>query len=102
LGSELYKYKPSATGNVAKNMNESTFSVYPNPINIGQSLNIRSTLNELSTLSIITMDGKNLITKHYDVQSLNNTLPILLNPGIYILRLESNDITTNFKLIVNN
>jgi ELWxxDGT repeat protein len=102
LGSELYKYKPSSTGIVANKMNETNFTVYPNPINTGQILNINSKFNELLSMSIMTMDGKSLISNRFNASSLNNTIPISLNPGFYILRLESKDLTTNFKLIVEN
>jgi len=102
IGSELYKYTPISTGILEKKSDETNFTVYPNPLKTGQTLNINSKLNGSLRLSIATLDGKNLITNQYEVMPANNILPIVLNPGIYILRLETEETTTNFKLIVTN
>ena len=82
----------------------SDFQIYPNPINSKMFKLDLSGLNFTGKIhiDIIDMNGKNVLTQLYDskndVKVENVTI---LNKGIYLISVSSNDMTQTQKLIIN-
>ncbi|WP_225035980.1 choice-of-anchor Q domain-containing protein [Winogradskyella sp. SM1960] len=80
----------------------STVSVYPNPINEGKVTISSRMLNQKSTLEIYSLTGR-LVFKQHVQPTQSNTMhaDIQLNSGVYILKLRNTSKIFTQKLIVN-
>ncbi|MDO6595489.1 T9SS type A sorting domain-containing protein [Oceanihabitans sp. 2_MG-2023] len=79
-----------------KDYNNNTFAVYPNPVTNG-FVNISSTSNEVISVSVFDILGKQVINQTVN----NNVLNVAtLTSGIYILKLSQNGNVTTKKLVI--
>ena len=71
-------------------------SIYPNPVSNGK-IYITSTLNKPKEVKIYDVLGKMAMSETIIGKELNVSN---LNPGVYILRIKENDLSTTRKLVV--
>lgn len=71
-------------------------SIYPNPVSNGK-IYITSTLNKPKEVIIYDVLGKMAMSETIIGKELNVSN---LNPGVYILRIKENDLSTTRKLVV--
>lgn len=100
LESRMNESNPS-TITTQKSTKEITF--YPNPLK-GSTLKINIIDNLVSdyTISIIDLHGKPLFKSQYATGACSIELNSPLNPGIYILKINTANSTDSFKLIAQN
>jgi hypothetical protein len=91
---------PIATG--LADIKNSNFTIYPNPINAANGLNIESKTNEIINYVITDLSGKNIAAAKINLQVGNNPIKINndLNKGLYLLKVKSNNATYATKLVV--
>jgi len=77
--------------------------VYPNPVDDYVSIAIQSTISEIVTIKILSMDGK-LVTSNQMKINTNKSIKSLdlsgISAGIYTLVIESNGAVRTEKLVV--
>lgn len=89
------------SGNVSIN-NVIQASLLPNPANTQSSLNFSSPLRFKTELHLISIDGKVLKEEILPVGTLNRMLNLEdLSPGIYLIRLKSEELNSTLKLSVS-
>ena len=96
----LTQIEPS-TGNQVISLNESSFSIYPNPSKGNFTVKVSGFSEQKEqNLEILSLDGKLLYqTKLLKLETKIN--PGRLNPGLYLVNVKSEDYSYTSKLIIN-
>jgi beta-glucanase (GH16 family) len=96
----LTQIEPS-TGNQVISLNESSFSIYPNPSKGNFTVKVSGFSEQKEqNLEILSLDGKLLYqTKLLKLETEIN--PGRLNPGLYLVNVKSEDYSYTSKLIIN-
>jgi hypothetical protein len=88
-----------STTSVEEAMKQEDITIYPNPNN-GQSYwNLALPLHN-TTVTVMNMTGTVIAKEFYTTLEHHTPLPTLANKGLYIVKLESDKISTTARLIV--
>jgi hypothetical protein len=86
-----YDKNPYEASTAIGSNNSNTISVYPNPFRAGQQINIMWGKNEPAQVSLIRMDGRVVEKKHIDMAYGPNPIDFTTaNPGLYVIKIETN------------
>ncbi|MFC2114045.1 T9SS type A sorting domain-containing protein [Bacteroidota bacterium] len=78
----------------------SPFKIYPNPAKDYFTVSIFSTENKLLQLDLLDMAGKIIESKTMEVQGTTNLEFGNLSPGLYILKISSDDQISSYKVVL--
>ncbi len=78
----------------------SGLEVYPNPFNEELHINLQSQVSAETNTEIFSLSGERLFSKTITGNDPNITLKPNLNPGVYVLKIKSGDVTLAARRII--
>ncbi|MCF8379065.1 MAG: T9SS type A sorting domain-containing protein [Bacteroidales bacterium] len=98
-----YDKNPYSASTSVNTLNYRSTTVYPNPLRVGQQINITWDRHEQAYVSLVSMDGSVMDKKQTELSEGSNS--IVFNhiiPGLYVIKIETNGSFSTQKISVIN